>query len=91
MARYLVALFIAVLATAVLVIEVRHESRLLFAALQQLQGQRDAVNTEWEQLLLEEGAWSQHRRVESMARARLDMSLPGREHIVIVRAPSAGP
>ena len=45
--------------------------------MQALQAQRDALNVEWGQLLLEEGAWSQHRRVELLARTRIGMSVPG--------------
>jgi cell division protein FtsL len=36
-------------------------------------------------LLLEEGAWSQHRRVETMARSRLNMNTPDAAHIRVVR------
>jgi cell division protein FtsL len=63
---------------AVAVVELRHESRVLYAQLQKLQLQRDTLNVEWGQLLLEEGAWSQHRRIESVARAQLGMELPPR-------------
>lgn len=88
MPRGLAFLALAALVTALAVIEIRHENRLLFAELQGLQHERDALNTEWEQLLLEEGAWSQHGRIEQMARARLGMKTPGREQIVVVRAPA---
>lgn len=77
-------LLVAVLITSVLVIEVRHRSRLMFADLQALQAQRDALNTEWGQLLLEEGAWSQHRRIENIARSRLSMSMPAPGQIVVL-------
>lgn len=91
MSRSLVFLVLAVLGSALAVIEVRHESRLLFAELQRLQRDRDALDTEWEQLLLEEGAWSQHRRIEQMARTRLGMKMPAREQIVVVHAPAQTP
>ena len=38
----------------------------------------------WGQLLLEEGAWSQHRRVEQMARTRLGMSVPDPRQVAAV-------
>ncbi|BAU47267.1 cell division protein FtsL [Sulfurifustis variabilis] len=91
MSRGALLLALATLATALSVIEIRHENRLLFAELQRLRQERDALNTEWEQLLLEEGAWSQHRRIEQMARKRLDMQTPGREQIVVVHAPAGSP
>lgn len=89
MPRAYIALIAAVLGAAMLVIEMRHQSRLLFAQLQALRGERDALNIEWGQLLLEEATWSEHRRVEQLARTRLDMSLPGRDRIVVIRADPA--
>lgn len=88
MPRGLVFLALAGLVSAIAVIEIRHESRLHFAELQRLHNERDALNTEWEQLLLEEGAWSQHGRIEQVARTRLGMKMPGREQIVVVHAPA---
>lgn len=89
MPRRLALLVIAVMGTSMWVIETRHQSRQLFAELQAVRLERDALNTEWGQLLLEEGTWSEHRRVEAMARTRLDMSIPGRDRIVVVGAESA--
>jgi cell division protein FtsL len=83
----LIALLPAVVLCSLLVVHTRQESRQLFARLQTLQTERDALNTEWERLLLEEAAWSQHRRIESTARARLGMDLPGAERIVVVQLP----
>jgi cell division protein FtsL len=76
----------AVLLTSVLVVALRHESRLLFAQSQTLRAERDALNTEWGQLLLEEGTWSEHRRIEQTAGMRLDMRLPARDQIVVLDA-----
>jgi cell division protein FtsL len=77
-------LIVAIVLTAAAVIELRHRNRLYFAQLQNLQAQRDAIDTEWGQLLLEQGAWSQHRRVEELARTQLGMVLPKPEQIIIV-------
>jgi cell division protein FtsL len=84
MARRVIFLAIAVLTIAILVVALRHQSRVLFAQLQTLRAERDALNTEWGQLLLEEGTWSEHRRIEQMARTQLDMRIPGRDRIVVV-------
>jgi cell division protein FtsL len=89
MSRRFVFLAAAVIVISMIVIETRHNSRLLFAELQGVRGERDALNIEWGQLLLEEGTWSEHRRVEAMARTRLDMSIPGRDRIVVVRSGTA--
>lgn len=90
MAKPLIVLIAAVLMCAVLVVELRHRNRQLFAQLQTLHNERDAHVTEWGRLLLEEGAWSQHRRIEATARSRLGMDLPDPRQIVVVRSPSAG-
>lgn len=89
MSRRFIFLAVAVIVISMVVIETRHNSRLLFAELQVVRGERDALNIEWGQLLLEEGTWSEHRRVEAMARTRLDMSIPGRDRIVVVRSGAA--
>lgn len=86
MSRRFVFLAFAVIAISLVVIETRHKSRLLFVELQNARSERDALNIEWGQLLLEEGTWSEHRRVEAMARTRLDMNIPGRDRIVVVRS-----
>ena len=81
----LIVLLTAVMITSIAVVQTRHESRQLFAELQTHQAERDALNIEWGKLLLEEGAWSQHRRIEAMARSRLNMSTPDAAHIRVVR------
>lgn len=86
MTRRLVILVLALIVSAMAVIEVRHRSRVFYADLQVLQAERDKLNVEWSQLLLEEGAWSQHRRIEVTARTELNMQLPSAEDIVVVRA-----
>ena len=85
MPKQLLLLIVGVVASALGVIDVRYHNRLLFAELQTLTHERDALNTEWGQLLLEQGAWSEHRRVEDTARARLGMTMPSSEQVVIVR------
>jgi cell division protein FtsL len=75
---------LAVFVSALLVVSLRHQARLLSTQLQALQVARDALNTEWGKLLLEEGAWSEHRRVETAARQRLDMAIPESKEIVVI-------
>ncbi len=84
-------LAIAVLISAIAVVELRHEGRRLYTELARLQAERDALNVEWGKLLLEEGAWSQHRRIEALARVRLGMNLPQPEHIAGVRVTEKHP
>ncbi len=75
-------LVMLILVSATSVISMRHFNRLYFAELQQLQQKRDALNTEWSRLLLEEGAWSQHQRIEMTARTRLQMTQPDAIRII---------
>lgn len=81
----LIAMVLAVLASAVAVIEVKHESRKRFVELQALEKIRDAMNVEWGQLQLEQGTWSTHSRVERLARKNLQMVMPDMQSVVIVK------
>lgn len=82
---------LAIFVSALLVVSLRHQARLLSTQLQALQVARDALNTEWGKLLLEEGAWSEHRRVETAARQRLDMAIPDAKEIVVIDLRAGGP
>ena len=84
MPKRLLVLVIIVLGLSLTLVELRHRSRLKYAELQTLQEQRDTLNVEWGKLLLEEGAWSQHNRIENLAHTRLDMILPRSDQIVVV-------
>lgn len=81
----LVALVLAVLASAIGVIYAKHEGRKQFVQLQALERQRDQMNVEWGQLQLEQGTWATHSRVERVARKRLGMQMPDAESVVIIR------
>lgn len=85
MPKRLILLLAAVMVISIAVVQTRQESRRLFAELQARQAERDALNIEWGKLLLEEATWSQHRRVEAMARSRLNMSTPDAAHVRVVR------
>ena len=78
-------LFSLVLASAILLIYSKHQSRKLFIELQQLKYQVDALNTEWSQLQLEQSAWSGHGRIERIARKRLSMVMPESGEVVFVQ------
>ncbi len=91
MPKPLLLMTIAVAITALMVVDLRHRNRLLFAELQTVTRERDQLNTEWGQLLLEQGAWSEHRRIEDTARVRLGMAMPGGDQVVVVRARRESP
>lgn len=89
LSNWIVWLVVACIACAVAVVELRQDSRVHYARLQKLQQERDALNVEWGQLLLEEGAWSQHRRVETVARTKLDMELPPPARVRVLTLPGS--
>ncbi len=75
---------VSILATALSVVWVKHESRKLFATLQRLERMRDDLNVEWGQLQLEQSTWATDGRIESLVRKQLQMDLPRAEEIVVV-------
>jgi len=67
------------------VIYVKHVSRKQFVELQGLQRQRDELQTYWNQLRLEYGAWATHDRIEGVASTRLEFHAPPTEAVVLVK------
>jgi len=78
-------LFSLALASAIMLVYSKHQSRKLFVELQQLKHEVDALNTEWSQLQLEQSAWSGHGRIERVARSRLSMVMPESDDVVFVK------
>jgi len=72
--------------SAVEVVIHRHGNRQLFLTLQELQSQRSDLDQEWGQLLLEQGTWGAHGRIEDVARNKLDMTLPNVQNTFRVRS-----
>jgi cell division protein FtsL len=83
--RIVFGLTLCVLASAMLVVNARHESRLLFVALQGEKANRDDLNIEYGQLQLEEGTWGTHGRIEQKARTKLSMRLPQQGDVQILK------
>ena len=80
-----VALWAAVLASAVTAVYARHEARNLFVELERLNSERDHLNIEWGRLRLEQSTWATHARVEALAREELRMKIPQATEVVLVR------
>lgn len=79
------ALFLATFASALQIVIQRHESRKLFVELQDLRKEQDELNRRWGQLLLEQGTWGTHSRVEEIARDQLKMIVPQQTEIENIR------
>ena len=84
MDKRVAVLVIAVMVSALAVVDLRQRNRMDFVELQGLQNERDNLNIERGKLLLEEGTWSEHRRVEALARTHLGMATPASNQVVIV-------
>ena len=74
-----------VVASSLGVIYTAHATRTLYAELQELQGREDSLDSEYEKLLLEQGAWADYSRVDQVSRDQLHMSSPKPEDIVVVK------
>ena len=81
----LVFLLAAVMSSAIGVINAKHQARTAFVELQALQKLRDDMQVNWGRLQLEQAAWSTHSRVEQIASSRLDMILPTKNAMKIIR------
>ena len=82
----LVLLLAGVVATSLEIVLERHEARKLFSVMQELTLEKNELDREWGQLLLEEGTWATHGRVEDIAREKLDMTLPDLKTIYRIRS-----
>lgn len=78
-------LALACVASAMAIIHTRQESRELFVQLQELSGERDALNIDWGRLQIEQSAYATHARVERIARRDLELERPQTSDIYIVK------
>lgn len=62
-----------------------HKSRYYLNELQKLQAERDRLETEWGQLLLEQHAWGAYGRIGRLATEQLQMRNPAPTEIIMVR------
>ena len=84
--QYIISLLLAmVLGSALTVIYVKHQSRVLFADLREIQKQQDRAIIQWSRLQLQNSTLATHSNVEARARKTLKMRLP--ESVQLVRLP----
>ncbi|WP_251978974.1 cell division protein FtsL [Salinicola avicenniae] len=81
----LAVMVLAILFTALSITTTTHLTRVQYARLQKLESQRDALQTEWGRLLLEESTWSSPARIESLASQRLEMRVPSVGDVKVIR------
>lgn len=80
-----VLMFIAVIASAGAVVLSAHHNRQMAIALEQVMQEKDQLDVEWRHLILEQGALTEHNRIESLVEKQLSMRRPSPEEEVVVR------
>ncbi len=80
-----VGVIAALIAAAIAVTFSVHKSRQYLHQLQVLQAERDNLEVEWGQLLLEQQAWGAYARVGKIAVDELGMRTPAPHDIMMVR------
>ena len=81
----LVAMVLAVIATAVGVVHARQQHRLAYIELSRLITERDELGIEFSRLQLEQATWSEPNRIEQVATERLGMQFPEAADVVVLR------
>ncbi len=86
MQRIAVALLLVILVGSGLgVIFSKHNSRLVFIAIQQTEQELDRLEVRWERLTIEERMLSEHNRVEKIARKKMGLTELDRKAIIYIR------
>jgi len=79
---WLALLLTFVLGSALTVIYVKHESRILFSELRTVQKQQDQAVIQWSRLQLQNSTLATHSNIEMQARKTLEMRLPDTVQLV---------
>lgn len=85
------ALAAAVVGSGVCVVQAKHESRQLFAELEELKREQDRLQVDWGRLQLEQSFWATHARIESVAREELELEEPSGDQVVVLARPADEP
>jgi len=93
MIRLNLALLVAVMASAIFLVNVQYDSRRLFTELDKARSEAHRLETEHERLQVEKRAQATPARVERLAKAQLQMrqASPAITNYVTYSAPSAAP
>lgn len=83
--RHTAAVLVTLVASSLAVAYSVHKSRLYLNQLQTLQGERDYLEVEWGQLLLEQQAWGAYGRIGKVAVDELGMRPPSPHEVMMVR------
>lgn len=83
--RTALVLLLLVFLSALAIVYFKHSNRQLLIELHAQHTERDALNSEWTQLLLEESTLITHTRVENIAKEELHMTLPKDSDIIWIQ------
>lgn len=81
----MIVMVLVVVLSAISVIYSKHQSRVAFVALQQLEQHRDHLNEEWGRLLLEQSTYAGPGRIENEAKFKLKMTVPTAQQTVVIK------
>ncbi|RDV29062.1 cell division protein FtsL [Alteromonas aestuariivivens] len=80
-----VLLYLMVIGSAMAVILSSHHNRQQLIALEELMQEKDDLDVEWRNLVLEQRALTEHNRIEALVEKQLDMHRPTAEEEVVVK------
>ena len=80
-----VLLYLAVIVSAMAVILGSHHNRQQVIALEDLMEEKDQLDVEWRNLVLEQRALTEHNRIETLVEKQLDMYRPTADDEVVVK------
>lgn len=80
-----VLLLTMVVASALSVVYVKYDARLMFNQLQQELREQDRLGVEWNNLQLEQNTYASNNKIEQLARTTLNLRVPAPEDVVYVK------
>lgn len=83
--RWPLCLLLMIFATAMGVVFITHHTRQAIAEKNEAMQQRDYLDNEWRNLILEETALSEHSRVQDVASRELEMRRPDADKEVVIK------
>ena len=78
------ALAAAVVASGVWIVTAEQRSRQLFIEGEALNRELDRLQTDWGRLQIEQSTWATHSRIETLARQRLQLTVPSDDQLKVV-------
>lgn len=80
-----VLLYLMVMGSGMAVILSTHHNRQQVIALEDLMEEKDQLDVEWRNLVLEQRALTEHNRIEALVQKQLNMHRPTAEQEVVVK------